>query len=229
MRRPEADALGLSFLDIICGGFGASLFLFIVFASLPIESTSGLSGSNQYVYLSANWRDTDAVLDLRIQRPDGRTIRVNDPAFSLSHDSSRLVSKTRPVDGGAWKALHTFGVDSVGNLNARDLMADAQGEWRPNGRSFSAQILGPCPGEWKVTLDYVNRAGKLGWFSSISNNLSVDVAIYSSDYATPLTGSVGIDFGNSGEVKFPEANSGTVEGTFMINKRPREDYSHCAQ
>ena len=226
MRRRDEDALGLSFLDIICGGFGASLFLFIVFASLPIESTSGLSGSNQYVYISASWRDPNAVLDLRIKRPDGSTIRVNNPQYSLSTGSSRLLARAENIDGGAWKALHIFGIDPAGKLNARNVTTE-QDQGALASRTFSAQILGPCPGEWTLTFDYVNRAGQRGWFTSINDTVTLDVRIHSSDYKAPLARPIAIGFGDSRELYFEEEQSGTTQATFITSILSSEDYSHC--
>lgn len=55
----EGDAFGFSFVDMVSGGFGAAFFLFLVFATLPLDSGSPTGGGDRFVELWLTWNAPD--------------------------------------------------------------------------------------------------------------------------------------------------------------------------
>jgi len=58
-QESEGDTFGFSFVDMVSGGFGAAFFLFLVFATLPLDSGSPTGGGDRFVELWLTWEAPD--------------------------------------------------------------------------------------------------------------------------------------------------------------------------
>lgn len=127
---------GLSFLDTVSAGFGAAIFLFLIFATLPIESASSLIGSEQFIHLQLEWDEPSAILELIVHTPEGETIRVFDNQdAATANPFTGLVEK----ESTEWQGALVFGESHFGE---NSLVSTENGK-----RRISLRIIGPCPGK----------------------------------------------------------------------------------
>lgn len=157
IRRHRSQELlspfGMSFLDTVSAGFGAAIFLFLIFATIPIESASSRIGSEQFIHLLLEWDDPDAILELIVHTPEGSTIRVFDSQVDeAANPFTGLVEKK----SNEWQGALIFGESHFGK---NSLVSEVVRK-----RRISLRIIGPCPSD-------VEGPNKKAW--------SFDVAIRS--------------------------------------------------
>lgn len=58
--------IGLSFVDLVSGGFGAAFFLFLVFATLPMDLAGGRGGGSRFMELIVSWNDPELLVGLQV-------------------------------------------------------------------------------------------------------------------------------------------------------------------
>jgi hypothetical protein len=58
--------IGLSFVDLVSGGFGAAFFLFLVFATLPMDLAGGRGGGSRFMELIVTWNDPELLVGLQV-------------------------------------------------------------------------------------------------------------------------------------------------------------------
>ena len=139
LNTPDAAARNrMSFLDVTAGGFGAAIFLAVIFMSLPTENASGKLGSEQFLHLMVEWRaldvdDVDVLMELIVHTPQGDNVRLVE-----RQESRQVISPfTGRVDvpSDEWLEVMMMGDSHFGD----NALFDGNKRW------LSLRIVAPCP------------------------------------------------------------------------------------
>lgn len=57
----------LSYIDMVSGGFGAAFFLFLIFVSFPIETSSTPSNGSRFLDVWVSWEDPDVSVFSKVE------------------------------------------------------------------------------------------------------------------------------------------------------------------
>lgn len=126
--REASPGFGLSFVDMVSGGFGAAFFLFLIFASLPVDSPAlSAGGGARFLEVQVHWeagpRRVEVYLDVDGSAPP---IRLSSGWFDvdvntgiLSHRSGpRPFWRTATASGFSWFGQGSMEEKGPGNRNA---------------------------------------------------------------------------------------------------------------
>ena len=148
-QRATAIRLGLSFVDVVSGGFGAAFFLFLIFATLPFEEEPTHSGGSHYVDIVVTWHPWLVYLNLIVEHSSASgTVRRLDLTdhrrFRIEHDGS-VSARTDGESHRFWDQAMAAGVARRGTAALRDGADDQQ-------RATWLRLTRPCPGELTLRL-----------------------------------------------------------------------------
>lgn len=159
-RNLGSSAFGMSFLDVVCSGFGASFLLFLIFASLPITPSGGRIGSDHYIDLGIQWPNTSIIVALSIRTPGGEW-------YDLEHDfevdslTGRVTRRGRSVLTNAWLALYVSGATIFG-----DERLEAMPIGDTSRMALHLRMQSPCAGPWRFAVRTPNlRSDTDVWIS----------------------------------------------------------------
>ena len=151
--REDDSTFSTSFLDVVCSGFGAAIFLFIIFAALPITPSGGMLGSSQYLDIDMRWSSNSGngrgIFELVLQPPYSDELYViARPNFTVSPVSGQLGygDKKEITLRGLWQTAFLSGASVAG-----ESVVDKDGE-----NVVRMRIIDPCPGQWKVYFNHHN-------------------------------------------------------------------------
>lgn len=178
MRREQPNAFTMSFLDIVCSGFGAAIFMYIIFASMPIQQAGGKKGSTDYIQLDVKWNQssgqTDRTLSIYVKPPNGEFIQLHGQNRSIDPETGRISISGKESQSGAWGVVYTTGLSSTSD-GIDDMLIGTK-------KAASVRIIHPCPGEWKFAVNSQNWSHDtdLGLFNP-SHQLEVEAVITTSE------------------------------------------------
>lgn len=142
--------IGLSFIDLVSGGFGAAFFLFLLFVTLPITVIEAGGGGDQYLDIRLEWQGNVRLEPIIGFTPvDGfveRYLRISGPGMGYD-------AVLGEVNGGGspfWRDLFIFGYAGSGQDRMR-LVGGA-----PTRTATLLRLIQPCPGRYRV---FVNPIG----------------------------------------------------------------------
>lgn len=162
-RRPPETSLALSFIDTISGGFGAAFFMFLIFASLPLDTPTASGGATRFMEIWLTWTSADELAEITLDYGGGRKI-VRMSAENAPDPLTGAIS----VSGAPWKEAHSNGFSWFGDRGMAGTQTDGTGQYGTRLR-----LADPCPGEWRVTLSLHSRREGESWFTE---NVPVEVA-----------------------------------------------------
>ena len=150
--RPALNPFTMSFLDTVSAGFGAAFFLFIIFASMPIEKSSGMLGSEEYIQIELWWSSSQYNLDLIVVPPGGSHQRLYlDQKRSASGGAiieDPITGKVGDLPGREkWQKAYINGTSSYGQSNSEVVRSSAGFTSSSHRLSFRAN--GACWGDWQ--------------------------------------------------------------------------------
>lgn len=147
-----ASPIGLSFIDLVSGGFGAAFFLFLIFVTLPITVVETGGGGDQYIDLRLEWESaTRLEVVVGFTPEDGtveRYLRLSDRDVRVDPASGEVTT----LDAPFWQDLFVFGY--AGRSESR--MQPADGTVRT---ATLVRMIRPCAGRYRF---FVNATGFAG-------------------------------------------------------------------
>jgi hypothetical protein len=153
MARRIAQSVGarstLSYIDMISGGFGAAFFLFLIFVSFPIETSSTPSNGSRFLDIWLTWGVPDVSVYTVVEfTPEGRGLIAPAPRlYSLNSRAMRRNSRTGEVmysgrDAPFWTYFAEAGYSSGGERGMRQSDGTQAGQW--------LRFSDPCPGFYRI-------------------------------------------------------------------------------
>ena len=132
---------GLSFVDMVSGGFGAAFFLFLIFASLPIEEQSqDGGGGSRFVEIWMTWPKGPKRAEVYLKHNDSKEIRLTSGNFEEQPGTGRLVSKAQ-LDV-FWESGTSSGFSWFGsNVMENSINGD---------NAIRLRFINPCSGTLKI-------------------------------------------------------------------------------
>lgn len=129
-RRRLGDTspgFGLSFVDMVSGGFGAAFFLFLLFASLPVQDVStSAGGGNRFIEIMLRWPENDLLaeiyLELTIEGKAPQEVRLSSNLFSATEDTGRLIQKNDKK--AFWSSGFSSGFSHFGKARMQKIDTD---------------------------------------------------------------------------------------------------------
>lgn len=164
-RLSAPSTLAMSFLDTVCSGFGAAIFLFLVLLTQPSTKAVQSAGSTEYLVVEVRWEQPDAVVELWVT-PPSRTGEEGLFAgnWQVEPATGQLLRGRAASWHGAWSQAFFVG-PSVRGLH----MPSSQ---QAQAVVSTLWIVAPCPGEWVFRPTLVNRPGGDTWISDKSTPAS---------------------------------------------------------
>ncbi len=159
-HRPPS--LALSFVDTVSGGFGAAFFLFLIFASLPIEGETQTSGGGQrFLEIWMYWPDNAGVAELYLTHSDNRPIRFTSSLMKEDPKTGRL--QTDPLVRPFWKEGFASGFSWFGEtrMSAASPVADGATETR----ATRFRLANHCAGNLRVSASVFGRRSAADWLT----------------------------------------------------------------
>lgn len=144
-----ASPIGLSFIDLVSGGFGAAFFLFLIFVTLPITVVETGGGGDQYIDIRLEWESATRLEIIVGFTPDEGTIerylRLSDRDVRVDPASGEV----KTLDDPFWQDLFVFGY--AGRAESR--MESVDGTMRT---TTLFRMIRPCAGRYRF---FVNATG----------------------------------------------------------------------
>lgn len=153
MARCVAQSVGsgatLSYVDMISGGFGAAFFLFLIFVSFPIETSSTPSNGSRFLDVWVSWDDPEVSIFSVVEFtpvPTG-TRMPRALVYSLNSRSMNRDPSTGEVtySGRAapfWANFAEAGYGSGGDRGMQQSDTGHAAQW--------LRFSDPCPGTYKI-------------------------------------------------------------------------------
>lgn len=165
-QESEGDAFAFSFVDMVSGGFGAAFFLFLVFATLPLDSGSPTGGGDRFVELWLSWEAPDetyeAIWEYQPPAPDTggqaswQRFRFSEGTLSATGEFGH-VSALGSTRTAFWSRLLASGFsEAVSPALRRFDSAGVETPWAGLWMNFAD----PCPGRYRLRIN--RNAGFLG-------------------------------------------------------------------
>jgi len=180
----SSGGFGLSFIDVVSGGFGAAFFLFIVFVTMPTEEGGGDGGGSNYVDVMLSWENPRLRLNLIMVHvsPLGNTqyINLNDRQnFGTEADLGLI------TPGASISYLWDVGI-VAGWANGRNSSMNENfgGDWRATW----FRLTRPCPGEFRFFVSPTGLSFNIRKESKESTKFGVRVIIASDNGRTEGVG-----------------------------------------
>ena len=196
-----AASVALSFLDIVSAGFGGAVFLFVVFASLPIDTRAPApGGGGRFIdvlvewprlaargqkYAQANSGDNDTknqifpevsepLVDLHIVYESLRDgpYKIRLSSLAKGIDPKTDIHQTKPHEEKMpWDSIHVTGFDPFGRYERLDGSNDLH--------TMHVRVLKPRGGRWRFKAK-VYSAGSVPSedVARDSRSIEVDVTIH---------------------------------------------------
>lgn len=109
----QRSSFGLSFVDTISGGFGAAFFLFLIFASLPIDDAGReRGGGSRFLEIWLSWQDQNAVAEMRLKHSATGEIRLTGGLISEDSATGQLSAQAEGMS--FWRAATATGFSWFG-------------------------------------------------------------------------------------------------------------------
>ncbi|PLK71886.1 hypothetical protein C0V73_07240 [Rhizobium sp. TH135] len=160
--RDRPPSLALSFVDTVSGGFGAAFFLFLIFASLPIESEARKSGGGQrFLEIWMFWPDNAGVAELYLTHNDNRPIRFTSSLLQEDPATGRL--KTDSVVHPFWREGFASGFSWFGEAHMSAAAAPADGATEMRATRF--RLGDHCPGNLRISATVFGRRSAADWLT----------------------------------------------------------------
>ncbi len=146
------NTFGLSFIDLVSGGFGASFFLFLIFVMLPIDAGGQVSGGSNFLDVWLQWQEEDVELEVVIEyqakdngpkslyRLTGRSFFKNGGTERWSYSSV----KNSPF----WSSFSAAGFSEFGEKRL-SRKSNTRSQNFGNWMRFS----NPCPGTYSIKIN----------------------------------------------------------------------------
>ena len=146
--RPALNPFTMSFLDTVSAGFGAAFFLFIIFASMPIEKSSSMLGSEEYIQIELEWNSSDYNLELIVDPPNNSS----GPLRLFLHNNkiieSHITGEVADLPGRKkWQKAFISGTSTYGQSTSEVIRTEDVNSGNKHRLSFRAN--GTCYGQWK--------------------------------------------------------------------------------
>lgn len=154
LEQEGTGSVALSFLDIVSAGFGGAIFLFVIFATLPIaERHGGGGGGSRFIDIYLEWDlvsfdelQAEALVELQTQYIDtsGAAHR-----FRLGERGAKIAPETDvfwPRGANPWRTALVVGYARDGEYAPMENL----GQENPNNpdRYLHARIIEPAEGTW---------------------------------------------------------------------------------
>lgn len=147
-RRATVIRLGLSFVDVVSGGFGAAFFLFLIFATLPFVEEPSRGGGSHFVDVVVTWNPWLVYLNLIVEHssPSGtvRRLDLTDHRRFRIEDDGTVSARTEGESHRFWDHAMAAGVARRGTAALGDGTEDQRATW--------LRLTRPCPGELTLRL-----------------------------------------------------------------------------
>ena len=164
LGRVAAAGAAIGFLDIVSAGFGATLFLFVIFASLPPETGSpAAGGGGSYIDLELQWpRFADG-------RHEGHMVRTIKAGRPDAPTASEIVPKAIGVSVGELRQhLKEKGLDQCdsppGSNSPEDWITVSDFVWKEDAKYVQA-LVNDSEGGFAYSEDcgaHLRRLGRQG-------------------------------------------------------------------
>lgn len=221
--------IGLSFIDIVSGGFGAAFFLFLVFASLPLVESGSKGGGSSFLHVEIEWDEPLLQLGLIANfEPENRTRPdvTMDFRFQNQWPIDLATGRLETALLGDRVFFSEGWVLGSSIHRERILSSDANGLTR----TTLLRLTNPCPGQYR--------------FSLIAHGTTDEVQADTVEYTTFATAAI-VDGGpgGTGLTEFDAINvvrdagqknpsprtisSGSNQFVISIRPNPSIDLSHC--
>lgn len=174
--EPEAhdsgeDTFGFSFVDMVSGGFGAAFFLFLVFATLPLDSGSTPGGGDRFIGLWLTWEEDDETYEPILEyRPpmtyrgeagSWRRYRLSEGTLSAPNEFGEVTApgfRNKPF----WTRLLAAGFSNAVSPALREYDTSST---QPERAGLWMHFADPCPGSYRVRIN--RNAGFQGHLADI--------------------------------------------------------------
>ena len=185
--RDRPPSLALSFVDTVSGGFGAAFFLFLIFASLPIEGEARRSGGGQrFLEIWMVWPDNVGVAELYLTHDDERPIRFTSSLMQEDPATGRL--KLYPLLRLFWDAGFASGFSWFGESRMTSAAMPAEGAV-PVKRAMRFRLANHCGGNLSIAASVFGRRSATDWLSSgppVQVPVEVEVIVSAGDGAKEI-------------------------------------------
>ena len=153
MARRVAQSVGsgatLSYIDMISGGFGAAFFLFLIFVSFPIETSSTPSNGSRFLDFWVSWDDPGVSVFSVVEftptpkgttTPRARLYSLNSRAMSRNFGTGEVIYSG--AEAPFWSHFAEAGYGRGGDRGMRQVDAKRSAQW--------LRFSDPCPGEYRI-------------------------------------------------------------------------------
>ena len=154
IKDAPPDTFGFSFVDMVSGGFGAAFFLFLVFATLPLDVGAPGGGGERFIQIWLTWPGGDnasvtfepIVEYAASETTDWKSYRITGGQL---RQTGHFVNMHYGTGAKAfWANVFGAGFSDAGGTTLR--MADKEGsEWSGLWLHFSD----PCPGRYRIRIN----------------------------------------------------------------------------
>lgn len=154
--QSRSASFGLSFIDMVSGGFGAAFFLFLIFASLPIEEPSReAGGGSRFIEIWMTWPSGSERAEIYLKHSDSQEIRLTSGSFTEEPNTGRL-NQIAPLDifweRGTSSGFSWFGSNAMSNFE--------------NGENtIRFRLINPCGGSLKIGGAVHGRSKGTDWLT----------------------------------------------------------------
>ncbi|ESX14471.1 hypothetical protein X768_01790 [Mesorhizobium sp. LSJC265A00] len=152
-QRPAESSLALSFIDTISGGFGAAFFLFLIFASMPFESSSASGGASRFMEIWLHWQSSADLMEITLEHESGVKVRMTASDFAIDPYTGALSAK---LDKPLWRSAQVNGFSWFGETAMQN---GAQAATR-------LRVADPCPGKWRITATLHSHPAGQTWLAT---------------------------------------------------------------
>lgn len=159
------DTFGFSFVDLVSGGFGAAFFLFLVFATLPLDSGSAPGGGDRFIGIWLTWDAVDESYEPIIEfRPQPshqgevevwRRYRLSEGRLSAQNEFGE-VTTSGLGEAPFWSKLLAAGFSDAMSpaLRAYVSVPDDPSLHNVEGKAgLWMHFIDPCPGSYRVRIN----------------------------------------------------------------------------
>lgn len=216
MARRIAQSVGsgatLSYIDMISGGFGAAFFLFLIFVSFPIETSSTPSNGSRFLDIWVSWEDSEVSVFSVIEftpaskgttTPRALLYSLNSRAMSRNPGTGEVTYSGHAAP--FWARFAEAGYGSGGDRGMRQSDTGHAAQW--------LRFSDPCPGTYKIFVAGLSPRDRL-----------IDLLLQSNS-PPPVLGRVRVIVSDGGDaVLLPDGNpeGARVEVAFTLGGEPVE-------
>lgn len=149
------DTFGFSFVDMVSGGFGAAFFLFLVFATLPIDVGAPGGGGERFIQVWLTWPggdEADVTFEPIIEysnpeASDWSSYRLTEGRLQQTGQFGNMSYGTGPK--AFWSSVFGAGFSDAGGTAMRAVDIETGSERSGLWLHFSD----PCPGRYRLRVN----------------------------------------------------------------------------